>query len=261
MTKYFNTRNKTDIIQLAQQNTGTVFDTLNQSTHSIWWAGPNGQFLMGNNTLLKTCGFRNLDHLQGSHYSESSSECGEFHQVWQFQDTLTCENQGVVETLSYIKYKGFEDRVLVHGIKNPAYDSDGKWIGTVNHGFDMTNSKAVSWLPVLCAKEASLAYKNNGAFTFLLTDRFVNRRHNIQLTKRQSECLFLLLRGLNIPEIADVLRRSKRTVEDHLECIRDQLNAYTRSEIISAALNMGFVNLIPKGYLTTLLTTLGNRIP
>jgi DNA-binding CsgD family transcriptional regulator len=203
-----------------------------------------------------------LDHLQGSHYSDQPSEGGEFHQEWLFQDALTFENQGVVEILSYLKPKGSEDRILIHGVKHPAYDSGGRWIGSVNHGFDVTQSKVASWLPALCAKEASLANcKNNGAFTFVLTEKFVNRSHNIQLTKRQSECLFLLLRGLNIPEIADVLRRSKRTVEDHLECIRDQLNAYTRSEIISAALNMGFVNLIPKGYLTTLLKTLGNQIP
>lgn len=241
-----------NIIQLSAENPGTVFDTLNQSSHAIWWAKEKGELIMANKCYIKKCGFRDLDSVQGSHYSKQPTEGGEFHECWTAQDFLTRDVKGQVEIISYLKFKGSDERLLLHCVKHPAYDAHGKWIGTVNHAHDITRSHAGSWLPFLGSNKMT-TQNNKGAFTLLLTDRFQNKRKNISLTNRQSECLFLLLHGLNTREIAEILCLSYRTVEDHIDRLESAMNVFKRSDILPTAFEMGFLNMIPEGFLPKIL--------
>ncbi len=51
-------------------------------------------------------------------------------------------------------------------------------------------------------------------------------------TERESEVIDLLLDGNSAPQIADELIISKRTVEHHIERIKDKLDCYSKSELI-----------------------------
>ncbi len=51
-------------------------------------------------------------------------------------------------------------------------------------------------------------------------------------TERESEVIELLLDGNSAPQIADELFISKRTVEHHVERIKDKLDCYSKSELI-----------------------------
>lgn len=61
------------------------------------------------------------------------------------------------------------------------------------------------------------------------------------LTKRQKDCLFCLVNGMTIKEIARTLHLSPKTVEHYLNAIKIRLNANTRSELIKKALQMQFI--------------------
>lgn len=65
------------------------------------------------------------------------------------------------------------------------------------------------------------------------------------LSKRESACLFYLIRGKTAQEIASRLYISKRTVEKHLENIKNKLNCNKKSEVIEKALESGLINFIP----------------
>ncbi len=65
-------------------------------------------------------------------------------------------------------------------------------------------------------------------------------------TVRQSECLYYLLRGKSFSEIGLLLAISKRTVEDHVERIKDKLICDSRSQLIEAAVEKGYFNIIPE---------------
>jgi len=52
------------------------------------------------------------------------------------------------------------------------------------------------------------------------------------LTPKETQIVRLLVKGLSAPKIADHLLISPRTVEHHLERIRDKLNCMTKSELI-----------------------------
>lgn len=55
-----------------------------------------------------------------------------------------------------------------------------------------------------------------------------------QLSDRERECVHHLIRGMTYKEIANVLEISPRTVEGHIENIKNKLGCYSRSDIFSA---------------------------
>lgn len=68
-----------------------------------------------------------------------------------------------------------------------------------------------------------------------------------KLTRRESECLFLLIRGKSAKEIALFFEISHRTVEAHIENIKQKMNVATRSELMTKAIDTHMFEIIPRG--------------
>lgn len=66
------------------------------------------------------------------------------------------------------------------------------------------------------------------------------------LTKKQEQCLFFLIRGKSLKEIATILGISHRTVEDHIDSIKNKLQCQTKRELIEKAIDCGFLYYLPK---------------
>ena len=62
--------------------------------------------------------------------------------------------------------------------------------------------------------------------------------NELQISKRQLDCLYHLTRGMTAKEIGIVLNISARTVEDHLNILKKRLKCSTRSSLISKALDI-----------------------
>lgn len=67
----------------------------------------------------------------------------------------------------------------------------------------------------------------------------------LKLTQRETECLFLLIRAKSAKEIALFLEISIRTVESYIEQIKNKMGVSTRSEIITKAIEMRMLEIIP----------------
>lgn len=61
------------------------------------------------------------------------------------------------------------------------------------------------------------------------------------LTQRQQECLYCLVYGMTIKEIATELGLSPRTVEHHIESIKYKYSCTSRSQLIAKALKQPFI--------------------
>ena len=59
-----------------------------------------------------------------------------------------------------------------------------------------------------------------------------------ELTKRQIDCLYHLVLGKTAKEIAIILSLSNRTVEHHIELIKDKYHCTSRSQLIEMALQL-----------------------
>lgn len=67
----------------------------------------------------------------------------------------------------------------------------------------------------------------------------LSQNHN--LTRRQQECLYYLVRGKTMQGIADTLGLSAKTIEHYLENIKNKLHCNSRTELIARALQMDFI--------------------
>jgi DNA-binding CsgD family transcriptional regulator len=66
------------------------------------------------------------------------------------------------------------------------------------------------------------------------------------LSKRQEECLFLLVRGKTTKEIAQALCLSPRTVESYINEIKIKMSCSSKSQIIEKVFNEEMVNILLK---------------
>lgn len=73
------------------------------------------------------------------------------------------------------------------------------------------------------------------------------------LTRRESECLFHLLRGRSSKTIASILGISSRTVEAHIDGLRFKFRCSYRTELVEKAIEMGFLHYIPESFLNSSL--------
>jgi len=67
------------------------------------------------------------------------------------------------------------------------------------------------------------------------------------LSVREAQCIFYVIRGHSMTSIAEILSLSPRTVEDHINNIKNKLGAKNRRELITAMLAQGFNEMIPPG--------------
>jgi DNA-binding CsgD family transcriptional regulator len=68
-----------------------------------------------------------------------------------------------------------------------------------------------------------------------------NENPQINLSKRQTECLWWISQGKNVPEIAIILELSRYTVKDYLEDARAKLNATSNSHAAFTAAQLGLL--------------------
>ena len=79
-----------------------------------------------------------------------------------------------------------------------------------------------------------------------LSEHYYNSDQNIELSKREAECIEYLLKGKTNKEIAHLTGLSQRTIESYFDNIKNKLNCNSRSELISIGLNMApFGKVLP----------------
>jgi DNA-binding CsgD family transcriptional regulator len=74
---------------------------------------------------------------------------------------------------------------------------------------------------------------------FLITSAYPGLSH------RESECLFWLLRGRSAAKIGEELCISQRTVDSHLESIKNKFSCGSRREIFDTAVEMNLLSILP----------------
>ena len=78
----------------------------------------------------------------------------------------------------------------------------------------------------------------------------LNSEHSpIQLPIHQQECLFFLIRGKTIEQIAKIFNLSIHIVESYIEYIQHKLGCTNTSQIVEKAIDSGFLYYIPENLL------------
>lgn len=116
-------------------------------------------------------------------------------------------------------------------------------VGLFNHCIDVSTSSLFSHYVKLHQSDIKKFGAPQKPTSYTLT-----AKHSplALLTAKQEQCLFFLVRGKSIKEVAKILNLSPRTVECHLDAIKNKLKCQTKSDVIDIAINTDFLYYIPE---------------
>ncbi|MDX1901289.1 MAG: LuxR C-terminal-related transcriptional regulator [Gammaproteobacteria bacterium] len=183
----------------------------------FYWKDHDVRFLGANNAQLRTCGFACHSQIIGlRHFDILAPESAKVLDK-NDKDILSRELPQL-----FIEKGSFRNGQVTNtyvSYKMPLLSSQGKKIGIIGISFSIENNEAkLSELPA-----------NN------------QMNHKTQLTARQLDVLYYLVKGLTIKQIARTMTLSAKTVEHYLEIIREKLNCLNRAELITKAFQISAI--------------------
>jgi len=137
-------------------------------------------------------------------------------------------------------YAGGEWRVHLY-TKRPWLDGEGGVAGTVGWGVDITDA----YTTALSTQLARFTGSTQNSYQLTDADTLARPANHVDLSPREHEVLFLILRGKTAKLAATALGLSYRTVEQYLESIKLKFGVRSKIELIDAAVGLGYMHAIP----------------
>ncbi|XVN42835.1 MAG: helix-turn-helix transcriptional regulator [Candidatus Rickettsia vulgarisii] len=143
----------------------------------------------------------------------------------------------------YICNYSFGWKTLISS-KIPIQQENGEIVGVYEQVLDISNTNLFKWCLALNKFDQRLIDSTNKPAIYVL-----NQEHSpIELTKRQQECVFLLMRGKSMKEIAEILNLSVHTIESYFVTIKLKLGCSNKSQIYRKSYQYWFFILYPRRY-------------
>lgn len=209
----------------------------------IWIKDINFQYIMCNERCRQFVGFPSKNYLIGR--DDYNSPWEDYADIYREGDIQVLESGKSLSFLHPIRlYEGRDIAIITR--KSPFYDDSNHIVGITGFISVITAPNTIHKLISLSNYDHDLiSISHQNKLQYVLSDNF----EKFNLSKRETTCLFYLLRGKTAKEIAEIIFISVRTVEKHIDSIRMKLHCKTRSEIIGKAIDQGFVHFVPSDYL------------
>jgi len=205
-----------------------------------WEKDLNSIFVRSNNVSAQIIGFKNAEEMQGKNDSQMRCRAAEFAEIFQQQDRLVIEHRKPLQFLELISFADDQWRLSI--VTKIPQIRMGHLLGTQGSAIDVT---------AILPKLSSLFTISNTRFKRASQRQqsyfFDCDIYEINLSERQSECLFFLLRGKNVKEISQFLNLSPRTIEDYVNQLKLKFNCSSKGELIEKAIDHGYIYMIPTG--------------
>jgi DNA-binding CsgD family transcriptional regulator len=168
-----------------------------------------------------------------------------------FTDVLKCHDHAAItqKTISLIEPLPLSKNTVVpiNVIKSAIIDKSGETIGIlVQSNFGALGDNWTTFLSILSQKDKKI-------LDTLFSYQIKGYDSQFKFTKREMECMFLLIRGKTAKEIALFLNLSFRTIETYIENIKMKMCVDSRAAIIEKAIEINFVSIIPQNILLDFL--------
>jgi DNA-binding CsgD family transcriptional regulator len=202
------------------------------------------KFLVANNTALKWAGFNSFDAITGESYGNMSCEASMQHEIFAQQDRRVIYKDERLRLLSYLCCANSDWKIIL-GEKYPIRNEEDQIIGVACHFNDITSFGLIDFnrfFPVTYERYGVRMLKKSTVY------ELKNTYPDASLSSRLAECIFFLLRGKTVKEIAEILNLSKRTAEGYIDDIKDKMGCNSKSELIEKCLAKGYMNIIPNSF-------------
>lgn len=200
----------------------------------------NSQIIYTNNYSARAYGFRDKNNARGKGIYDVITNT-EVADIIVAQDEKVTKRDARILILDIHAYPDGVERILLS--QKMPYKLKGKIQGSIFQGTEInsfTFKKIASFL--LKSDQQYYGKSMEKHRSYMIIDDILD---DSIFSKRQLDCLFYLLRGFTAKQIAQCLELSHRTVEDHLQKIKEKIDCKSKSELINYAVSRGFLNYIP----------------
>lgn len=202
------------------------------SSGNAFYKDKKGVYLEVNDLFIRVSGMQSQHDVVGK---------TDLDLIWQEQAPIMMKNDQAVAYTGCSKISvepaqspnGSVYSYLNH--KVPVQSRMGKIIGTFGISFliEDVNSLLIGLNEASTLSRDSVVCNN-------IKEALIANTSTHGLTKQQASCLYYLVRGMTMKQIAATLNLAPKTVEHYLDAVKIKLNCFTRSELIEKALAMGF---------------------
>jgi len=205
----------------------------------VAWKTPGSTYASANLLCAKLAGYNSIDQYIGTKSHDWKCEAVNFADKIDAQDKWVLENKKTWNSLNILN---FADSITCYlSQKSILTHPNGQTLGIFFSGTIIENSNIIGALTSLLQDD--IFKDKSGAKCGIYS--ISNFHQQIELSLRQEECLFYLLRGKSAKEIATLLNISCRTVETYLVHIKDKFQCRTCSELIVKAMQLGYYYYLP----------------
>ena len=202
----------------------------------------NHQYVHVSQQAAQQSGYRKPSDMIGTTVFDLKSSLSEF------AATIHKVNQGVIDTgrkviaFDVCEYPG-EGLQCCLTLKAPLFSTEKKVVGVMTKAELLPVAKLSKFVTELygTALQIGKFHKSQGII-YEVTERYTQH----ELTKQESNIVFLTAYGKTTPSIADLFNLSTRTVETHLEHIKNKLGVTTKAQIVQYAIYTNLMSYIPR---------------
>jgi len=218
-----------------------IIDALRHSQNLIYFVNTQSQFGFLNDCSVKCLSFSSEEHALSHGYADMHCRANELACFYNEQDRLTVKMGKPTAWLALAKYGGRDEKTLFYGTKSPVFDKEKNVIGIFANFMDATDHQLINLSDLLLGDTKFLNRADDQ-----ITYQVGNYARDYKLSPKESVVLFYMLRGQSAASIAQKLRRSPRTIESHIESIKNKMDCLSKSELVEKSIDCGLLNILPR---------------
>lgn len=202
----------------------------------------DSKFVDGNEFSRKFLGYKNRERMVGSDDYHVPSKLAELADTFVHQDKEILS--GSMCCMDFITHgpSSNGDMVTLLGKKRAVSCPITEEVGVFIYASDISNNIKLRNMILLSNKKFFPKQKDEDIqFSVVIQNSYPK----INTTIRETEALFYTLRGCSTKEIAIKMNISHKTVERHIDNIRERSGNLSKSELIEQCISEGMVDIFP----------------
>ena len=226
-------------------NTLTESALLRQMPGFWLYTGLNHEIIYSNFNTAQLLGFRKLDQIIGITAADVKSKAVECADIFNEQYNKVMKEKRKLTIIDLHPYYEDNRQIMLLTQKTPFFDHSGRIAGVISQCSEISQNKLINITMSIAEQDRKYLNKSDQNRSYTLTTSSDGR---CQLSNRELECLFFLIRGKSAANIAATLEISKRTVEYYIENIKNKLGCISKTELIEKAIDNNFIDMIPQSF-------------
>ncbi len=205
------------------------------------WMDNEHRFIAANDSTVKLFGYAKLDSMLGKQPEHMKCQAVECAALFVLQNEIVMANQKPLIILDIHPYADGSTRTFMT-TKCPLYDQNGKIFAVECQCVDIEEKNMSLFLSRLLSMDKIFNAGSANQTSYLMSQS----NPVTSLSRREEECLFYVIRGFSMKQIAKLLSLKPKTVESYIENIKSKFGCTTKQQLIECAIVNGLIPFIPR---------------